>query len=243
MDYDGLLQLAKLRRSVRSFKPDPLPDEYITKIIEVARWAPSGFNLQPWEFIVVKERKLKDAVVRLISEGRNSNMAMEATRERWQGTVWKQQGNELEDFSTAPVFIILAGDTRTKQGLPMILRYDHRRGDSTLNSGLASAFLYMHLAATALGLGSQWVSQVGEPKTACLLQKLLRIPRHMELYDMLAVGYSAQQPRQKLLRSDDKMVHYDYCGEKDFRTDREVKDFIRRIRTWTIAMHHRQTAR
>ena len=59
MDYDGLLQLAKLRRSVRSFKPDPLPDEYITKIIEVARWAPSGFNLQPWEFHVVQSSDKK----------------------------------------------------------------------------------------------------------------------------------------------------------------------------------------
>jgi len=45
MEYDGLLELVKKRRSIRRFKPDPIPDGYIEKIIEVARWAPSGFNM------------------------------------------------------------------------------------------------------------------------------------------------------------------------------------------------------
>ena len=47
MNYDSLLELVKKRRSIRRFKPDPIPDENIEKIIEVARWAPSGFNMQP----------------------------------------------------------------------------------------------------------------------------------------------------------------------------------------------------
>ncbi|MGM0686745.1 MAG: nitroreductase family protein [Promethearchaeati archaeon] len=63
MDYEGFLELVKKRRSVRRFKPDPIPDEYVDKIIEAARWAPSGFNLQPWEFVVVKEKELKDTIV------------------------------------------------------------------------------------------------------------------------------------------------------------------------------------
>ncbi len=59
MDYDSLLALVKKRRSIRRFKPDPISDESIDKIIEVARWAPSGFNLQPWEFVVVKKPELR----------------------------------------------------------------------------------------------------------------------------------------------------------------------------------------
>ena len=37
MDYEGLLELVKKRRSIRKFKPDPIPDAYIDQIIEVAR--------------------------------------------------------------------------------------------------------------------------------------------------------------------------------------------------------------
>ncbi|MFO7772970.1 MAG: nitroreductase family protein [Dehalococcoidia bacterium] len=60
MDYDSFLELVKKRRSIRRFKPDPVPDEYVDKIIEAVRWAPSGFNLQPWDFVVVNEKELKD---------------------------------------------------------------------------------------------------------------------------------------------------------------------------------------
>jgi len=38
MDYGGLLELIKKRRSIHKFKPDPIPDEYVDKIIEAARW-------------------------------------------------------------------------------------------------------------------------------------------------------------------------------------------------------------
>jgi nitroreductase len=44
MDYDGLLELFKKRRSIRKFKPASISDEYVDKIIEAARWAPSGAN-------------------------------------------------------------------------------------------------------------------------------------------------------------------------------------------------------
>ena len=59
MQYDDFLSLAKQRRTIRRFKPDPIPDEYVDKIIEAARWAPSGLNQQPWEFVVVRTRRLE----------------------------------------------------------------------------------------------------------------------------------------------------------------------------------------
>jgi nitroreductase len=39
MDYESFLELVKNRRSIHRFKSDPVPDEYINKIIEAARWA------------------------------------------------------------------------------------------------------------------------------------------------------------------------------------------------------------
>ena len=68
MDYDSLLELAQKRRSIRKFKSEPIPDEYVDKIIEVARWAPSGANSQPWEFIVVKKQELRNRIIELIQE-------------------------------------------------------------------------------------------------------------------------------------------------------------------------------
>ena len=82
MDYEDLLELVKKRRTIRKFKTDPVPDEYIGKIIEVARWAPSGFNTQPWEFIVIRDKALREELAKLSAEYRERYGArLEATRE------------------------------------------------------------------------------------------------------------------------------------------------------------------
>ena len=46
-------------RSVRQFKPDPVPRELVDKILEAASKAASGSNTQPWEFMVVMDQKVK----------------------------------------------------------------------------------------------------------------------------------------------------------------------------------------
>lgn len=47
----------KQRRVIRKFRPDPIPDDALYKIIESARWAPSPFNTQPWEFIIIRNQE------------------------------------------------------------------------------------------------------------------------------------------------------------------------------------------
>ncbi|MEM0361644.1 MAG: nitroreductase family protein [Sulfolobales archaeon] len=54
-----LLNFLTSRRSIRRFKPDPIPDEVLLKILDVARYAPSARNSQPWVFIVVKDVEIK----------------------------------------------------------------------------------------------------------------------------------------------------------------------------------------
>lgn len=56
------LDLAKSRRSVRRYQAAPVPEEVIEKVLEAARWAPSGMNMQPWEFIVVTDEELRRQV-------------------------------------------------------------------------------------------------------------------------------------------------------------------------------------
>jgi len=43
-------------RAVRSFRPDPVPQEVVDDVLEVARWSGSASNKQPWEIVVVHER-------------------------------------------------------------------------------------------------------------------------------------------------------------------------------------------
>jgi nitroreductase len=238
MKYDDLMELFKNRRSIRKFKGDPIPDEDVDRIIEAARFAPSGFNTQPWEFVVIKNKELKDKIVHVIDEYKITQFdTMESFRESWQGVQWKRAPKDQGDYRNAPVFIVLFGDTRTKLGLPMAVRYTHHKRESIFNSSLANTFMYMHLAANALGLGTQWVTAVQMPQVNCFLKNLLGIPNELETYDMMVLGYPDMIPKPKFLREKEEMVHFDYCGEKVFRTDEQVKDFIRRTRNWALAVN------
>lgn len=63
-----VFEAIKGRRSVRKYKPKPVERELTEKLLEAARWAPTGGNLQPWLFIVVEDRNILE-MIRKISPG------------------------------------------------------------------------------------------------------------------------------------------------------------------------------
>jgi nitroreductase len=215
-NYDSLLELVKKRRSVRWFKPDSIPDEYIDKIIEVARWAPSGFHTQPWEFVVVKKKDIKDKIIISL----RGEPALTSRR---------------ENYENAPVFIILLGDWRAKVGLPGSVEEQNRRVDNLFCSSLASAFLYMHLAATSLGLASAWVSASASDGPQRKIKEILKIPDALRIYDMMAVGYGSRSPITKVLRNKVDIIHYDDGGQ--YRTDAQVSADAEKTKEWCFSAH------
>jgi nitroreductase len=58
-DLQKFLDLVRSRRSTRHFRPDPVPPEVLADLLEAARWAPCGFNLQPTHFLVVTDPAAK----------------------------------------------------------------------------------------------------------------------------------------------------------------------------------------
>ena len=56
-------EVIRTRRSVRSYKPDPIPDVVLRRVLEAVRIAPSGSNRQPWRFIIVKDEETKKKLV------------------------------------------------------------------------------------------------------------------------------------------------------------------------------------
>lgn len=217
MDYETFIDFVKERRSIRFFKPDPIPEGYIEKILEAARWAPSAANSQPWEFIVVKDKKLKDNLIDiLVKVGR--------------GRFRRGQG--------APVLIIVCGDVRTKIFYPPPLNVENK----IFNLSLTNVFLYIHLAARTLGIGSQWVSigPVGSQleREHSAIKKLLNIPEYLEIFDMVALGYPAFQPKPRSIRSLDEITHYDLYDKSKSRTENDIRDASRK--SWTYIQYENQ---
>jgi nitroreductase len=55
----NVLEILKSRRSIRKYKSKPVEDEKIMRCLEAAQWAPSASNKQPWEFLIVKDEKMR----------------------------------------------------------------------------------------------------------------------------------------------------------------------------------------
>jgi nitroreductase len=70
-----LLKVIKERKSIRAFKPDPIPKEKIEEILGLSIHAPSAINLQPWEFIVVTGEEKERLSRRLIKAYKEKQIA------------------------------------------------------------------------------------------------------------------------------------------------------------------------
>jgi len=60
----NVLEVIKTRRSIRRYKSTNISDDVIHQLIDVARHAPSADNIQPWEFIVVKDKRIKEQLAK-----------------------------------------------------------------------------------------------------------------------------------------------------------------------------------
>ncbi|NWG01244.1 MAG: nitroreductase [Syntrophaceae bacterium] len=70
-----LLKALKERKSIRAFKPDPIPKERIEEILRLSIQAPSAINLQPWEFIVVTGEEKERLSRRLVKAYKEKQIA------------------------------------------------------------------------------------------------------------------------------------------------------------------------
>ena len=62
-------QAIKSRRTVRDYKPDPIPQELVRKILQAGRWAPSSSNTQKWHFIAIQDRDTLAALGKIAIHG------------------------------------------------------------------------------------------------------------------------------------------------------------------------------
>jgi len=196
---DMLLDLIMSRRSIRFFKDDPIPDEHVKMILEAARWAPSPANAQPWEFIIIKDPRVKEDLQNVMRR------VGTAVRERYPQFPWGATPRDPELISKVPVVVVVCADFDKKE----LRKYDmfpseHKK--ELVSCGVAAAIQNMILMATALGLGSLWVS----PLFTEDIKRLLGIPQTLKLVALVPLGYPIRHLAGKALRRPlETMVRYD----------------------------------
>lgn len=216
---EELLELARARRTVRGYLDKDVPQELIDRILDVARWAPSGANSQPWEFVVIRDPQMKQRIFELFEKQSQIGKEIETAG---RGSTTTSMG--MTGFLHAPVWVLVLGDRRVNESFPVQTQHD--TGEQHFISGLASATLLIHLAATSLGLASQWVSSTGSTYVSTLVKSWLGIPQHLKLYDMIPIGYSSKAPKAPPRRSLEEIVHREAYDPQKARSDADIQSFL-----------------
>jgi len=185
ISFEQAAQFMRTRRSVREFKPDPASPDDIAKILDVARFAPSGHNDQPTEWLVLANRErvtaFLDHVVLWMREEMKKrsdivrSMHLAAVARAW------SQGKD---------YICLGAPT-------LVMAHARIENATTPDMDPVIATAWLDLAAHALGLGACWAGYITfafryKPE----LKEVLGIPEDHDVKGALMLG----RPRIKYQR-------------------------------------------
>ena len=230
MSIDEFLELVKKRRSIRAFKPDPIPEEYIEKILEAARWGESATNAQPWEFIVVRKGDTRHRIAEIIDENWKRSFDVEKTRvlEVRHSKYVSEHHRPIESWQDAPVFIVICADPRVGQAFMLADNFLPLEGGhgALLFKSMANATMILCLAAAACGLGAAWISVIRTMEVT--LKELLNVPVELSVQTIVPVGYPSPsyKPMTPFLRELNEIVHYEKYDIAKYRSGDDIYNFM-----------------
>lgn len=182
------MELVNTRRSVRSYRGDPVPAELLDSCLEAARRAPSATNSQPWHFIVVTDTQFR----RKIAE-------------------WSRlPGSAMNAFvSEAPVIVAIVAEP--PRLITQIGAFLQKTPFYLIDIGIAAE--HFCLQAAEVGLGTCMIGWFNEKRVAALLG----VPRgagaqRKRVALLITLGYPADTPREKKRKPLDSIVSRERYG-------------------------------
>ena len=176
----------RTRRTVRDYAPDPVPDEVVDLAIEAAASAPSGANMQPWRFVVVRDPDVKRRI-REAAEAEERESYERRMPDEWLqalaplGTDWRKPFLEI-----APVLIVVFridyGIERDEHGAERRVKHYYVSESVGIACGMLLAALHWSGLATL----------THTPSPMGFLAEILDRPANEKPYLLIPVGYPAK---------------------------------------------------
>jgi nitroreductase len=182
-----LLKTIRNRRSIRHYKPDPVSDKDLKKVLEAARLAPSWKNCQCWRFIVIKSQESKNALADCLPP---NNGAANAIRQ-------------------APLTIVACaevGKSGYGESGP-----ETDKGNYWYMYDIGIAMEHLVLAAHSIGLGTVHVGMFDAPKATTFLN----VPDGYCVVALTPLGYPERQPNPRPRKELAEIIFYEKFGNPE----------------------------
>ena len=188
MKNNPVIENILARRSTRSFTDEPVDEESLKTILQAGAYAPSGMNLQLWQFTLVTNPEILKELTTTVRDVYKS-LYVHKDEEYYIKNHLIKEVSENYDYSYgAKAMIILSAPKDAAMGLP----------------DCAAACENMMLAATSLNIGSCWINQLHWLTDQPLLKNLLckiGMPENHSVQCSIALGYiktpTAVKPRKE----------------------------------------------
>ena len=190
-----LIEAINGRKSIRAFKPDPVPREKVEGILDVVTNAPSAINLQPWEFFVVMGEEKARLSRRLIKAYREKQISCSPGNVKPLSQTFSKRG--VESFQLMNPYLEQAGQDFNRfvnegscnfYGAPtaIILCLDNAFSKARLvDIGIALGFIT--LTAYNFGLGTCPIGLISAYEDE--IKELLDIPENKDVVIGVALGH------------------------------------------------------
>jgi len=174
------------RRDVRSYRPDPVPNDVLWRILEAAHRAPSVGFMQPWSFVLLRDPDLRRRIY-----GHFSEVNVRASEVFADDAKRTYQALKLQGILDAPLNLLVTCDPK-RAGEHVLGRFTM---PETAEYSTCLAVQNLWLAARAEGLGVGWMS-IMEPG---VIRGLLGLPEHVVPVAYLTLGYPVHFAERPML--------------------------------------------
>jgi F420 biosynthesis protein FbiB-like protein len=181
-------QILKTRRSVREFQARKVTRKITNELIDLARWAPSAHNTQPWRFAILESKELRNRLAREMGKAfkkdlERDHFAPEVIQARIQ--------KSIERIVGAPLLILVCLRRGERNIFPD--RRRNRLEEHMAHQSIGAAIQNILLGAHALGLGACWISApLFCPRT---IKRVLNIDTRWEPIALVLLGYPKECPK------------------------------------------------
>ncbi len=187
-------------RSVRKFKPDPIPEDKLRIILKSASKAASGSNTQPWEFVVVRDPNLKARLKEPMLRTWLERLAGGSGMPQRMRDVYDDATEMIRNTENVPVIVYCCVDLN-RVGKSEEVRY----------ASIYPAVQNLMLAAHALGLATCLTVHGstptrGEPE----VKEILGIPEQVKVACLVYLGYPAVRLGHPNREPIERFTHYDH---------------------------------
>ena len=214
----GVFEVINTARALRRFKPDPVPDEVLTRVLDAAIRAPSGSNEQTWQFIVIKEAAQRKKIGAIYQKGGQILKALYANRVRPEHMPQAQYDKLtasafylIDHMGDAPVLLLACLQQTAPSGpapqLPPEAAAALKNLGRMSGSSIYPAVQNLILACRAEGLGTclTTIHMFYEEE----VKAALGLPDDVQTYALLPIGYPSDKFGQIKRKPLSEVVHLD----------------------------------